>query len=74
MKAFGQAGAGIFAAPTAIAEEVLRQYEVVAVGRTEAVTESCYGISVERRLTHPAVVAITSAARKELFRKGSGGR
>ena len=68
LKAFGRAGTGIFAAPSAIAEEVRRQYGVVAIGRTEAVTEAFYAISVERRLTHPAVVAITSAARKELFR------
>ena len=71
MKAFGQAGAGIFAAPTAIAEEVLRQYEVEAVGHTEAVAEVFYAISVERRLTHPAVVAITTAARQDLFQRGA---
>ncbi len=72
LKAFGRAGAGIFAAPSAIAEQVRRQYGVVAIGRTEAVTEAFYAISVERRLTHPAVVAITSAARKELFRRRRG--
>ena len=74
LKAFGRAGAGIFAAPSAIAEQVRRQYGVVVIGRTEAVTESFYAISVERRLTHPAVLAITSAARKELFRKGGVSR
>lgn len=67
MKAFGQAGIGVFAAPSAIAEEVRKQYGVVAIGSTTAVTERFYAISVERRLTHPAVVAISSAARKELF-------
>ena len=72
LKAFGRAGAGVFAAPTAIAEQVRRQYGVVAIGRTDAVTEAFYAISVERRLTHPAVVAITSAARKELFRRRDG--
>ena len=72
LKAFGRAGAGIFEAPSAIADEVRRQYGVVAIGRTEAVTEAFYAISVERRLTHPAVVAITSAARKELFRRRRG--
>ncbi len=59
---------------TAHDEQVRRQYGVVAIGRTEAVTEAFYAISVERRLTHPAVVAITSAARKELFRKGRAPR
>ena len=67
MKAFGQAGIGIFAAPSAIAAEVRRQYGVVAIGSTDAVTERFYAISVERRLTHPAMVAISSTARQELF-------
>ena len=69
MAAFGQVGVGIFLAPTAIAREVTAQYGVVAIGGTGLVTERFYAISVERRLTHPAVVAITSEARKELFRK-----
>lgn len=69
LKAFGRAGAGIFSAPSAIADQVRRQYGVAAVGRTEAVTESFYAISVERRLTHPAVLAITSTASKEMFRR-----
>lgn len=68
MKAFGQAGIGIFAAPSATAEVICRQYGVVAIGHTEAVTEQYYAISVERRLTHPAVVAISTAARQELFK------
>jgi LysR family transcriptional activator of nhaA len=71
MKAFGQAGIGIFAAPSAISAEVRRQYGVVAIGRTEVVRERFYAISVERRLTHPAVVAISSAARTGLFGKRS---
>ncbi|MEW5890338.1 MAG: transcriptional activator NhaR [Pseudomonadota bacterium] len=70
MKAFGRGGIGIFPVPTAIAAEVRRQYGVVAIGRTEAVTERFYAISVERRLTHPAVVAISSAARRRLFGRG----
>ena len=72
MKAFGQAGIGIFAAPSAIAAEVRRQYGVVAIGSTDAVTERFYAISVERRLTHPAVVAISSTARRELFGRKRG--
>lgn len=67
LQAFGQVGIGIFAAPSAITDEIIQQYGVVAIGRTEAVTEQFYAISVERRLTHPAVVAISTAARQELF-------
>ncbi|MDP3482855.1 MAG: LysR substrate-binding domain-containing protein, partial [Sulfuricella sp.] len=73
MTAFGQAGVGIFAAPTAIAEQVMRQHEVVSIGTTEEVIEQFYAISVERKLTHPAVVAISRAARQELFIKRSPG-
>lgn len=69
MKAFGRAGVGFFSAPSAIAELVEQQYGVVAVGSTEDVTEQFYAISVERKLTHPAVVAISRAARQELFSK-----
>jgi LysR family transcriptional activator of nhaA len=71
MQAFGQAGAGIFAAPSAIAEQVMRQYEVVRIGTTEEVIEQYYAISVERKLAHAAVVAISRAARQELFIKRS---
>ena len=71
LKAFGKAGIGIFAAPSVIAREVCLQYAVVAMGHTSAVTEQFYAISVERRLSHPAVVAISSAAREQLFRKSA---
>ena len=67
MAAFGQAGAGIFSAPSAIADQIQEQYGVVAIGATKDITESFYAISVERRLSHPAVIAISEAARQELF-------
>jgi LysR family transcriptional activator of nhaA len=67
MAAFGQAGAGIFSAPSAIADQVREQYGVEVIGTTEEITEGFYAISVERRLSHPAVVAISEAARQELF-------
>ncbi len=63
MKAFGQAGKGVFIAPTAIADEIAKQYDVQTVGKTEDVREQYYAISVERRISHPAVVAITETAR-----------
>jgi len=67
MQAFGQSGSGIFIAPSVIAEEVLRQYGVALIGQTDAVTESFYAISVERKVKHPGIVAITEGARRELF-------
>jgi LysR family transcriptional activator of nhaA len=68
MKAFGRGGTGVFPAPSVITDEVIRQYGVREVGATETVQEHFYAISVERRLRHPAVVAISEAARRELFR------
>ncbi len=67
MQAFGQAGIGIFIAPSAIADEVRREHGVTIVGQTDEVTEQFYAISMERRLTHPAVVAINDSAHRELF-------
>ena len=67
MKAFGQAGVGIFPSPAVTAEEVGDQYEVEIVGRAEEVYVKYYAISVERRLTHPAVIAISQAAKQDLF-------
>ena len=54
-------------APSAIEREVARQYSVRIVGRTDAVRERFYAVSAERRLKHPAVVAISSAARATIF-------
>jgi LysR family transcriptional regulator, transcriptional activator of nhaA len=67
MKAFGYAGIGIFTAPTSIAKEVEAQYNVVKIGETKDVTKSFYAISVERKISHPAVIAISETAKQELF-------
>jgi len=67
LKVFGQEGEGLFVTPSAIEAEVKRQYSVRVVGRIPEVKERFYAISVERRLKHPAVVAISNAARSKLF-------
>lgn len=67
MKAFGESGAGIFFAPTVIASQVCSQYKVVALGQIHSVVEQVYAISTERRMSHPATVAISHAARDKLF-------
>jgi len=66
MKAFGRAGAGIFVTPTAIAVENMKQYGVEMIGSTDAVQEHFYAISVERKISHPAVAEITQTAREWL--------
>jgi LysR family transcriptional activator of nhaA len=67
MKAFGREGRGVFMAPTVLEEETCAQYGVRVLGRTSELVEEFYAISVERRITHPCVAAITEAARGELF-------
>ena len=67
LKVFGSSGMGIFAIPSVVEKEVQRQYHVRLVGRVDSVRERFYVISAERRLKHPAVVAITNAARQKLF-------
>jgi LysR family transcriptional activator of nhaA len=67
LNAFGEAGRVVFPAPTAIEREVCRTYRVAAVGRTSAVRQRYYAITAERRVKHPGVVAITSAARTKVF-------
>lgn len=71
LKAFGQAGHGVYVAPTAIEREVRRQTGGAILGRSEQVRERFYAISAERRLKHPAVVAISAAAHGEVFRARS---
>lgn len=67
MKAFGRQGAGVFLSPTVVEDETMAQYGVQVIGRTDDLVEDFYAISVERRITHPGVAAITEAARSELF-------
>jgi LysR family transcriptional activator of nhaA len=60
---FAQGGVGVFAVPAIIEEETCRQYGVQVIGRIAGVRQRFYAVSVERRLKHPAVVAILAAAR-----------
>ena len=67
IKVFGQEGAGLFAIPSVVEEQVCRQYRVELVGRIEDIRERFFAISAERRIVHPGVAAITEAARSQLF-------
>jgi LysR family transcriptional activator of nhaA len=69
MKVFGQSGLGLLPVPTVVEKEACRQYRLQHVGRLDAVWERYYAISVERRLRHPAVKAITEAAHNTLFKE-----
>ncbi|MEJ5210189.1 MAG: transcriptional activator NhaR [Burkholderiales bacterium] len=67
MKAFGEAGRGIFPAPAVLAREVEAQYGVREIGRATGVREAYYAITGERRISHPALRLVTEAARDRLF-------
>jgi LysR family transcriptional activator of nhaA len=67
MKSFGQAGAGLFAAPSTNAAHICEQYKVQVVGKIDTVMEQLYMISTERQLTHPAIIAINEKGREDLF-------
>jgi LysR family transcriptional activator of nhaA len=49
--------------PLTTAQAVMRQYDVIEVGQTLDIRERFFAISVERRLSHPAVLAVSEAAR-----------
>lgn len=66
LRTFGEAGAGLFAAPSVL-ERQLRKEGFRVIGHASEVRERFYAISVERRIKHPAVVAICQSAREELF-------
>ena len=67
LKVFGQSGHGLFVTPTAVEDHVKRQFSVNVLGRIPEIKERFYAISVERRLKHPAVVAISKTAKRQLF-------
>lgn len=54
----GQAGLGLFPIPAAIERTICSRFPVHRVGLVKEVHESFYAIVAERRIAHPAVVAI----------------
>jgi LysR family transcriptional activator of nhaA len=67
LSCFGETGAGVFAAPSVLEKQFRRERKLRVVGHANAVRNRFYAISVERKLKHPAVVAICETARHELF-------
>jgi LysR family transcriptional regulator, transcriptional activator of nhaA len=67
LKAIAQEGHGLFASPAAVEREIAKQYDVKPIGRVPEVREHFYAISSERRIKDPAIQAIFSAARADIF-------
>jgi LysR family transcriptional regulator, transcriptional activator of nhaA len=67
MTAFGRKGRGVFMAPSVMESDIVEQFGVEVIGRSEELVEEYFAVSVERRITHPCVVAMTKTARGQLF-------
>lgn len=67
LKAFAADGMGAMFVPTVIAQVVSKRYQLEIVAELDDVRERFYAISAERKLVHPAVIAIRSAARDDIF-------
>ena len=63
-KYFGQAGYGVFCAPTIIDKHVIEQFGVKLLGKTKDITEHYYLISPERKVKHPAVHQLIEEGKK----------
>lgn len=55
----GKLGAGIMPVPSMIADKVSAMYQVESLGVIDGIIERFYAISVDRKLKHPAAVAIS---------------
>lgn len=73
MKAFGQSGKGVLPLPDIIDREAAAVYGLQLIGHVASIREQFYAISPERRLKHPAVVAIAESARHTLFSETESG-
>jgi LysR family transcriptional activator of nhaA len=60
-------GLGFVVAPSVILQETLQHYGLKAFGRTEECAHHYYAITAERRLKHPAAIAITEHSRTDVF-------
>jgi LysR family transcriptional activator of nhaA len=66
LKIMGKAGVGVFPIAKTICKVVEDMYGVEFIAAIPDVTEKFYALSVERKVKHPAVLAISEVARKKL--------
>jgi LysR family transcriptional activator of nhaA len=67
LRAYGQAGTGVFPVPTVFESHLRKQDRLKRIGATAEVELRFYAISGDRKIKHPAVVAICNTARRDLF-------
>jgi LysR family transcriptional activator of nhaA len=67
LKVFGSDSGAFFAMPSVAVDAVTRIHSVGIIGSTEDCRERFFAVSAERRLKHPAVIAISQSARSDLL-------
>jgi LysR family transcriptional activator of nhaA len=67
MKTFAADGLGFVPAPAVLEADMATGYGLLPLGAARGIKEKVYAISIERRLKHPAVLAIQHAAVSEVF-------
>ncbi len=67
LKVFAEASMGFIPAPLAIRKEIEKQFGLRVLLEIPNAVERFYAITAERKLKHPAVVAISEAAKGDLF-------
>ena len=67
LRAFAQSGTAIFPVPSVFVRELRKQDKIIRIGTTQEVKLRFFAISAERKIKHPAVVAICESARRSLF-------
>jgi len=60
-------GLGFIAVPTIVANESITRFDFRSIGCSDECQQQYYAITRERKLTHPAVIAITSGSSSRLF-------
>jgi LysR family transcriptional regulator, transcriptional activator of nhaA len=63
MKVFAATGDGLVPSPRVIEREIQKQFGLVPVGKIPRLRERFFAVTVERKIKHPAVLAIAAGAK-----------
>jgi LysR family transcriptional activator of nhaA len=68
MKVLAGRGLGVVPVASAVVEDAMKQYNLRVLGEIDKARLHFYAITAERKVTHPAILAITDAAARALGR------
>lgn len=74
MKVMAEEGRGFIALPDIALREAASHYGFLVIGRAPGCRVHFHAITAERRIAHPAVQALTQAAKSELFKSAAPAR